>query len=157
MVIGGFYFLYITKIASKGFRKTIESRLRNVFEKENITIDLSQTPYSNFDKTKIQKLIEFYSDDAPETKTQNKWLLYIYLVIVIMLLFTVIMIVVLFRIYAPKSQVNIGRVIAENLVFFALVGCVEIMFFLNIGIKFIPSKPSLLIDTIMNSLLKNFS
>jgi hypothetical protein len=47
-----------------------------------------------------------------------------------------------------------GHILLENVITFFFVGIVEIVFFLNIALKFVPAPPSLIITSLLSSLKK---
>ena len=55
-----------------------------------------------------------------------------------------------------KIDINIGRIIFENLGLFMLIGLIEITFFLHIGIKYVPIDSTYIMNYIIEELKKNF-
>lgn len=155
-IIGGFYFLFVSKIAANGFKSTIQKQIDNIFKPlENRNLEQIKK-YIKPNEQVLDKIIDLYDKPTETTKTQNDWIKRVYLLVIVFLLFIVILIVSLFKIFCHNVHVDIGHIIFENIVFFMLVGCVEIMFFLKIGMHYIPSKPSLLLTTILDSMKKSF-
>ena len=50
------------------------------------------------------------------------------------------------------SCVNITKLIIENVLTFAFVGCIEYWFFMTYAAKFIPAPPSLLMRTAIDTI-----
>jgi hypothetical protein len=50
------------------------------------------------------------------------------------------------------KTVDITSILKENIVLFIFVGITEYIFFTNIAIKYISTKPSLLVNTMINTL-----
>lgn len=81
--------------------------------------------------------------------------------------FSFIVLIVLFLVFwavnigVDHGWAEIGRVWAgawfENIVTFAFVGSIEVMFFLKIGKNFIPTKPSLIYQSLVTDLQNEFS
>jgi len=67
----------------------------------------------------------------------------------------VVLLSILFTIHFIYNTTNfpILQIIKENIVIFLFIGTVEIWFFLNIGTKFIPTKPSTLIENVRKDLI----
>lgn len=53
------------------------------------------------------------------------------------------------------TMTDFGYILLENIITFIFVGIVEIIFFLNIALKFIPTPPSLIFKSLIESLKKN--
>ncbi|ATZ81028.1 hypothetical protein BMW23_0983 [Bodo saltans virus] len=53
--------------------------------------------------------------------------------------------------------IDVFDIVKTNLMTFAFIGIVEVAFFYNVAIKYIPTKPSLLTNTIINRLKHNLS
>jgi hypothetical protein len=105
---------------------------------------------------KMNNLLEYYSKNSSESVNQNRWLVKVYILILVFLFIIMMLTVLLFKFFCTDVQINIKKVLIENLVFFSLVGAVEMTFFFKVARNFIPSKPSELSSAVLNGLVKNF-
>ena len=72
----------------------------------------------------------------------------------LLVLFSIIIIGVLFFINALSFDV-LKHILLENVLTFIFVGIIEIIFFLNIALKFIPAPPSLIFTSLIDNLKLN--
>jgi len=56
-----------------------------------------------------------------------------------------------------RKRVPVGHILMENIVLFGFIGVIEYVFFQEIATKYIPTKPSFLIDQTLQSLKDKFS
>jgi len=157
LIIGGFYFLYVSKLASKRFKSILQTQISSAIMPRLEKIGLS-TPIvmSQENNTKMNNLLEYYSKNSSESVNQNRWLVKVYILILVFLFIIMMLTVLLFKFFCTDVQINIKKVLIENLVFFSLVGAVEMTFFFKVARNFIPSKPSELSSAVLNGLVKNF-
>jgi len=69
---------------------------------------------------------------------------------IVLVILTVL--VILFLRYVLKRQFSLGQIIVQNIVVFALVAGLEIVFFLNIAKNYIPAQPDLVATTVIGRL-----
>ena len=62
--------------------------------------------------------------------------------IVVLFLFFSVLIAYLITRYSSRKYLNLKHVIGTNISLFALIGCVEILFFFNVAEKYVPVLPS---------------
>jgi hypothetical protein len=156
-ILTAFYFIVISDLGSKTFR----SQLRN-----NIVDNLVPAMVRNDEKTNFSigpqlKNINFtqlkkaYEKDSDVTINQNKWVKKVAITVLIMIAIMIVIIVSLLLTFCKK--VPIFAILRENIILFTMVGIVEIAFFLQIAKNFIPTKPSIIMDTVVESIRKNLS
>jgi hypothetical protein len=153
-ILTAFYFL----VASKLGKSVLRSEIRNNIE-DNLVPALKNADTNNQVKNAIQevnfeKLKSIYQSDSEVTVTQNKWIERVTIGTLIFLFVVLFVIVSLLRTFC--TSVPIGRILKENLILFSLVGMAEVLFFLNVGRKFVPTKPSLIVETVIDSVKKAF-
>ena len=56
-----------------------------------------------------------------------------------------------------RKRVPVGKILLENVVLFGFIGVIEYVFFQEIATKYIPTKPSFLIDQTLQSLKDKFA
>jgi hypothetical protein len=156
-ILTAFYFIVISDIGSKTFR----TQLRN-----NIVDNLAPAIINNDEKTNFsigpylkninfKQLKKAYENDSDATINQNKWVKKVAITVLIMIAIMIVIIVALLLTFCKK--VPIFAILRENIILFTMVGIVEIAFFLQIAKRFIPTKPSIIMDTVVESIRKNLS
>ena len=153
-IISSFYFFYVADLSRSTFRKELQHEVE-----ENVAKKLSLYGKSRYiedvlNKVDFDKLIDYYSQDADKSKIQNAWLRRVTLVVIVSLVVLLLVSGVLIKRLCP--DVSILDILRENLIVFTLVGIVEVLFFLKIAKNFIPSRPSLLVESIIRSIQNNF-
>jgi hypothetical protein len=103
--------------------------------------------------SELEVLNNMYSKPEPVTEMNNKWLLQTNILYVVILFVILLSILFTIRFVYNTTDFPILQIIKENMVIFLFIGAVEIWFFLNIGTKFIPTKPSMLIENIRKDLI----
>jgi len=111
--------------------------------------------FATTSKDPLNILDKIYSKPDELTENNNSWLLktnilygLIILVIILTLLITLI--------YVCKiNNFPVFEILKENIAVFIGVGVIEVLFFLNIGLKFIPTKPSIIITNTITDLKQN--
>ena len=56
-----------------------------------------------------------------------------------------------------RKRIPVGKILLENIVLFGFIGIIEYVFFQTIATKYIPTKPSFLIDQTLQSLKDKFA
>lgn len=152
-IISGFFFLYVSKLSKSKFQEELNDLISN---------DLMNT-LKNADKTGTLKtlnlgddIVNFYKNKVDEaTVLQNWWLTVITITMVITLIISVAVIVLIMK-YSCNQCIPLWHIIKDNLILFFFIGIIEITFFMLIARNFIPVKPSLMINTILERLKSKF-
>ena len=99
---------------------------------------------------------KLYDGPTPYTKERNllvKFSAGFIVLFMIGVLFTII-----FTLYIGCDRgINISHILIENIVIFVCVGIVEYIFFTKVALHYIPTTPSLLIKTVIETLKKQLS
>lgn len=153
-ILTAFYFLVASKLGKSVLRKELKNNIE-----DNLVPALKNADTNNQIKNAIQqvdfeKLKSIYQNDSEVTVNQNKWIETVTIGSLIALFVVLFVIVTMLRTFC--TSVPIGRIVKENLILFSLVGMVEVLFFLNVGRKFVPTKPSLIVETVIDSIKKAF-
>ena len=56
-----------------------------------------------------------------------------------------------------RKRIPVGQILLENILLFGFIGIIEYVFFQEIATKYIPTKPSFLIDQTLQSLKDKFA
>ena len=109
----------------------------NITKYEEKPIKQIKKYISNTNLYKIKQIFEL--DDSQRTNNNNlikKILLLVILAFILMLILTILVAKGL------CSNISVKEILIENIVIFTIIPIVEILFFLNIILKYIPSYPS---------------
>ena len=145
-----FFFMYISRVESEAFKNElgdmIRDRLNDILtENPDITLGLVELkPY-------IERFIVKYSTESKESMQRNIMLKFLAVFTVLIILGIILTIVITVSIEC-KEKIHIGEIIVENIIIFTFIGMVEYMFFTRVASKYIPVMPSLMINTILDTI-----
>ena len=145
-----FFFLYVSKIEEKAFKQEfgniIETSLNEFIENNKILKpeikDLS--PW-------LSQVENMYSDYDRATKERDI-LVKFSSVFVLLILLSIFITIVLTLFFGCDKRFSLNHIIIENTIVFILIGIVEYTFFTKVAIKFIPTPPSLLVNTLIDTI-----
>lgn len=100
---------------------------------------------------KLDKLAQLYNRPDPTNKAYNNSL-YLVSISAIITLSMVLFTLVLTLKYSSGRCVHLLDIMLENMLLFICVGVVEYLFFINIGMNFVPVKPSYMSELINNTI-----
>ena len=183
-ILSVFFIKIISHLASDAINKELEHVINNAFKnikKENLldknfpelsklkNIALSEIPELS-ELSKLPKLSEipelgindsldyylnlFSKEDNTRYQVNNEVFDKIKIVNIIIVAF-VFIIGALFVYNNIVSIDEIKHILIDNVVTFIFVGIIEVLFFLNIALKFIPAPPSLIFTSFISSFKKN--
>jgi hypothetical protein len=156
-IIATFFFLYVSNLAKNKFHNEIKSvlddNLQNILEKTDKNKNLKKILIQL--NPVIQKASAFYNKNTNNTNTENEWLMKSTIFFILFILMIIIIVLFIIKLFCQKIPFTI--IIKENIILFTLIGTVEILFFMYIAKNFIPTKPSLVINTVLNSLKNSFN
>jgi len=155
VIISTFYFLYVAKVAKKSFQTEIKHAVDDNLIPSIRKSDTNGQIKKILKDANLETLKEHFKIESDITNLQNDWLLKVNYGVVIGSLF--LLIVSVFILYFSCGKVPYITILLENTVLFSLIAVVEVVFFLYVGSKFIPTKPSLLMKTFVESLEKNLN
>jgi len=98
----------------------------------------------------------FSKNDVVRQSINNQVFFYIKIVAVLLIIF-----LIFFIFYSVKTetitQSTVRHIILENVITFIFIGAFEYLFFINVAFKYIPTKPSLLTKSLVDSLKSKLS
>jgi len=153
-IISTFFFLYISKLGKEKFHNEIEKIISNNMNKILRDGDKEKYIKNLLKNLDLEKGKEIFNKPEKWSEIQNNWLVKITGTVIFILI--LIMIIILFIVYLFGYRIPIESILKENIILFSLIGTVEIGFFFFIARYFIPTKPSLLLETLLNNLKTNF-
>ena len=151
-----FFFNYISKIEKKSINssisKIIKEQTKDALEQINEWNDKTK---SNLDWNSVNKvaqnIIDNSKDDASFIEKNNKKL-FKSSIIFISILFGILISVYLYFTLFTNLKINLREIILENIIIFAIVGIIEVYFFLNIVSNYIPVTPSFMTKSIVKNI-----
>jgi len=155
VIISTFYFLFIAKVAKKSFQNEIKHAVDDNLIPSIRKSDTNGQIKKILKDSNLETIKEHFKLQSDVTNLQNDWLLKTNYGVIIGIL--LLLIVSVFILYFSCGKVPYITILLENTVLFCFIAVVEVVFFLYIGSKFIPTKPSLLMKTFVESLEKNLN
>lgn len=156
-IISLFFFVYVSQLARSKFHSELSDVVDN-----NLGPALENADKDKYIKKLLQNMgpnlsqaVMYFNNENEATTIQNTWLIKATIGIIIFLLVATIAILFIIKIFCRK--IPFSAILRENIILFTLVGLVEVLFFLFIAKNFIPTKPSLVMETVVNNLKSNFS
>jgi hypothetical protein len=153
----GLFFLFISKVE----KKKIEGELSDMIN-ENVTKLLQKLEKS--DKKKVidwkeiknvaKKIRKKYDHTLPIVNKRNKKLVITAISMIVGLLVLIIVAILFFK-YYMKLHIPVLELIRDNLVTLAVIGALEIFFFLSIAFKYIPVTEDFVVSTLVERLKYN--
>jgi hypothetical protein len=154
-IISAFFFIYVSQLATKKFHNELTDVMNNNIDPALKNADKNQIIKKILQGMNLSQQANYFKKDSETTTIQNKWLMQATIGIIIMLILTMIIVLFITSLFCRK--IPFGTILRENIILFALIGAVEIVFFLYIAKNFIPTKPSLVMETVVNSLKTGFT
>ena len=149
------FWLIISKLEKQSINDELNNNINNYFNnlKSNLT-ETEKEEASKFLNENNQFLItlnNIYSKPDQLNENSNNWLKKSNFLYIFILLFVLISILLTIKYVCNINDFPILGIIKENIVLFIGIGLIEVLFFINIGSKYIPTKPSAIIkNTITN-------
>ena len=149
------YWLIISKLEKKSINDEINNNINNYFNnlKSNLTIEEKNdaSTFLNNNNKLLNILNNMYSKEDLLNENNNNWLKETDFLYAFIIFFVMITILITIKYVCNINNFPIFGIIKENIVLFIGIGIIEVLFFINIGSKYIPSKPSAIIkNTITN-------
>ena len=145
------FFTYISKLEIESITNVLNSAINDhvgiALSKINNSPNVSD--YINWDQlNKMAKDIQITAkDESVAVVANHRRLLIIGIVIIILL--SLILIIIYVYYYNKDADINIKKILLENIIVFSFIGAIEFLFFTKIASKYIPVTPDMLTDTIL--------
>jgi len=152
-IVSGFYFFYIVNLSSNALKTQLENIINEGTEKKIEDPDI----YRRFiKKDRLDELLNKYNRENLSEKyvINNYYLSRATAAAIFFLILTFFLIVVSVKSNCKKNM-RLSHIFKENAIVFSFIGIIEIGFFMTIAKNYIPIKPSLLSESIKESILKN--
>lgn len=157
-IISMFFMFVISKKETNAINNQISENANNAIDKiinnfdKNTLSELQILGKTDF----IQKMKSKYEKENLYVKTHNKWL-FKTIWYTNGVLITTSLIVILLLMYQCNTCINIKEILLTNIVTFLFIGTLEVLFFMNVGKKYIPSNPSVVVNTFFDEILKKMN
>jgi len=144
-ILALFFMIYVSKIEKQSLNSEISSNIGNALNK--LGLDNSGQPAS----PELQKLKDMYSKTDATVEMHNKWL---FRSLIMTNVGALIFVVLLFSLLSLQCNqcVPIKKILTENTITFIIVGFIEFMFFKHVASRYIPTKPSLIVEAFFNKI-----
>ena len=151
--LSALFFVYISRVESEAFK----SELGDIVEKSVSNILEKQPEIANYTEMISPQLTTFANLYAKPARyvIEHNTVVKFSAVFTILLLLAVILSILLVVKLECGENIGLKDILVENIIIFTLVGFVEYLFFTRVAIKYIPTPPSLLTNTIFDSIKKN--
>ena len=149
--LAAFFFFYISKIEQKAFEDEIGNLIDDNLDPAILNNKSLLTPIIMPVKPLLKQFQNSYNKPDKYVIETNKLIKFSAGFVILLLLCTILTIILTVKLDCDKN-INITHIIVENIIVFICVGIVEFWFFTNIAIKYIPTSPSLMVNTLINSL-----
>jgi len=156
-IISAFFFVYVSQLARNKFHDELSDVVNDNLEPALQKADKDQQIKKILQSLgpNLSQAAQYFTQEDEASRIQNKWLMQATIGIIIALVLTTIIVLILLKLFCQKIPFSV--ILRENAILFALIGAVEVVFFLLIAKNFIPTKPSLVMQTVIQSLKKSFS
>jgi hypothetical protein len=153
-----FFLLYVSKLSVNELKEQLSNLIENdlgqmIRENKNKHKNLLEGPLNMLP---YKKLKEYYSKKDPFQEMNNSWLKES-LIITNLSLFIIVIGSIFLISYICSLKVDIMELIQINVLTFLGIGIVEYLFFTRVALNYVPTPPSLLLDTIINNTKNYFS
>jgi energy-coupling factor transporter transmembrane protein EcfT len=158
-ILAFFFMFYVSHVASNAFKNEFEELIgKNLGNLLNQYDDGTlKSGLKTLNETKILDVFEnIYSKPDEVVAAHNALMQKITFMILIFCVITIIVIIGVIY-YTCGKCVSLKDILIDNLIVFTFIGVAEYLFFTKIAVKFIPSPPSLLVNTIIESLKKSLT
>ena len=151
-----FFFLYVSRIEEDAFKteigNLIEENIETILEdKKTVVKPMIQNANEALTVLKNQ-----FSSPESGTIKQNYFVKFTAGFTVLMLL-AICISITLTLIMDCKKKVPLWPILLENTITFILVGIIEFIFFTKIAVKYVPAPPTLMLKTIFETFINDFS
>jgi hypothetical protein len=157
-ILSIFFLLVIVPIEKSELNNEVHNNIKdslkpiiNQVETKILQIDSFGVGADKKSEEFIKRLHKYYEGENEVNKTYNEGLVTSLIIVLLFLLTGIIVIYFAYKNSCGKCP-PIFSMIGENLLLFAIIGIIEYLFFIEIASKYIPVKPSLIIDTVNSSL-----
>ena len=155
IVLSAAFWIFIAPLEKREFSGQIQNQISSSMKDAFQNIPKSPAP-SPISKINLDVLISYYGRPDKTTDIYNSWLKKVNIIMIVVLLLAFILTWALLSISCKKC-VPVGRIFMENIALFACIGAVEVLFFIKVASKFIPVKPSFMVQQFFEDMKTKFN
>jgi hypothetical protein len=171
-----FFFTTASKLAKQTVKNEFSNEIGNAINThfDNLNDNSKQIVALTVKSTDINRIKKLYSKEEPCIAEHNQWVFSTSVMICILLFITFCVVTWLIYSYeqggnsgsgkgrktkgsSSETSISLSSLLLENFFTFAIIGVVEVLFFMMIAFKFVPTSPSTLTSTIITTLNENFN
>ena len=157
-ILSWFFMLYTSKIEKRALNDRLKDNISYIMDNflGSLNVLQKQELKEMGNSQNITVLREVLKQPDQNTETNNKWLFRTIICTNIVLFVIVTLVIVLLMKQCDKC-IDITHILTVNFITFTFVGGFEYLFFKNVGIKYVPSKPSTISTVFTSRLQQNMS
>lgn len=144
IVLTAFFFIVVENIERKSLSDQLINGIKNGLK--DVKMEKNSDVYN-----KLTKLSQIYNKPDSTNVVYNNSLYMICIGAIVTLSMVLITLLLTLK-FSSGRCVRLLDIILENMLLFICVGVVEYIFFINIGMKFVPIKPSYIAELINNTI-----
>lgn len=165
-ILLAFFVLFISKLETSELEDQIKSQIDqniptlydNINKKppgvfKNLITQLNTGDKDN--PSVLSTMHEYYSKPDSETQYKNKFPIIGALIVLLALIAGLFAVWSILK-YSCNKNIPIKTIIFENIVLFGCIGIIEVIFFQNIAMHYVPTKPSYFVNKTLDSLKAKF-
>ena len=151
------FWFVISKIEKQSITEEINNNINSYFDSLPDNDKKTIGTFAKDFNVPLSSLRNIYSKPDETTEVNNSWLLSINILYIFIILIIILVLLVTIRFFCEVKDFPILHILKENIVIFLFIGVVEVWFFMNIGSKFVPTKPSLIVNDVKTDLSEKLS
>jgi hypothetical protein len=156
VIVSTFYFVFVEKLSKEKFQDELEDLINTNLGPALVNADKDGAFKLALQNINIDHIVNYYQNKTDKAMTiQNRWLKRVVVMAIVFLIVTIILTIYILKISCHQCA-PFSHILKENILLFMFVGVVEVTFFMTIARKFVPTEPSLMMRSIVDSLKNNF-
>lgn len=157
-ILSWFFMLYTSKIEKRALNDQLKDNISYTIDKFLGSLNLVQKQELKEmgDGQNVAVLREVLKQPDQNTETNNKWL-FRTIIYTNVILFVLVTLVIVLLTKQCDQCIDLKHILIVNFITFTFVGGFEYLFFKNVGIKYVPSKPSTISNVFSQRLEQNMS
>lgn len=153
-----FFVFYVSKLAKSALSSELKDNIDKTVSDKLNSINPMYKPIVKqaLNKIPFEELKQNYIEENENVALNNQWLFRMIVIIDVFLLSLIVLSnIILYK--SCNQNVPLKHILTINGIIFLFVGIVEYLFFTNVAVKYVPTEPSLIITSTLNSLKKHIS
>ena len=158
LILSVMFIFIISKIEKNALNGQISNNINKIFDNDMLNKIKHNTVVQEniINDNMLNKLKAKYSKVDDKVQLTNNWIIRAIIGTNIALLILVSGFIIT-SMFQCNQNVNLGETLKMNIITFIGVGIIEYLFFTQVALKYIPIKPSVMVDSFFASVDKNLS